>query len=467
MIWLIILAGLILRLISLNQSLWLDEAISTLAVKNYFLRDLVAQYAKADFHPPGWFIILWFWTKIFGYSEIAVRIPSVIFGILSIWILYLLGKKLLSEKLGIAAALLLAVNPLHIYYSQEARMYGMATLAVLINFLIITKLVKGERFRILYLTASNLFVLSSDYLTYFILPAQFLILWLLKKDTLRIWILSLATACLLGIWWLPVFLGQIGVGTVATNQLPAWKSVVGGFDIKSIPLTIVKFIIGRISLADKFLYGFLLLPICSLFGLLILKGFKSANDNVRKLIAGWIIIPLLLVSVTSLIIPVYNYFRLLFILPGFLLLMAFGILSFKKNLSYLFLIIVLLIELSCTFIYLFNPSFHRENWKGLVNFLSNKKALVLFESTGVFSPFTYYSDSSLNAQGALKNFPARSVQDVIDLAGVNKDIFLVEYLVEISDPQRFVERRLDEIGYKKVATENFVGVGFVNHYVKE
>ena len=79
MIWVILLLGLILRTVSLNQSLWLDEAINTLAVRDYSLIDLVAQYAKADFHPPGWFIILWFWTKLFGYSEIAVRIPSIIF----------------------------------------------------------------------------------------------------------------------------------------------------------------------------------------------------------------------------------------------------------------------------------------------------------------------------------------------------------------------------------------------------
>src|SRR3989338_1092025 len=100
MIWLILLLGLILRLISLNQSLWLDEAINTLAVKNYSFFNLITEYAKADFHPPGWFITLWFWTKLAGYSEISVRIPSVLFGALAIWFTYLIGKKLVSKNLG-------------------------------------------------------------------------------------------------------------------------------------------------------------------------------------------------------------------------------------------------------------------------------------------------------------------------------------------------------------------------------
>ena len=138
----ILLLGFILRLVSLNQSLWLDEAITVLAVKNHSFLQIITQYIGGDFHPPGFYLLLNLWTKIFGYSEVSARFPSVLFGVATIWIVYLLTKKLFSEKVGLLAAFLLAINPLHIYYSQEARMYAFAAFAVSLSFLFFIKLIK-------------------------------------------------------------------------------------------------------------------------------------------------------------------------------------------------------------------------------------------------------------------------------------------------------------------------------------
>lgn len=468
MIWVILILGLILRVISLNQSLWLDEAINTLAVKNYSLFNLISEYARADFHPPGWFIILWFWTKLAGYSEIAVRIPSVIFGLLAICFTYLIGKKLVSKNLGILAAALIAINPLHIYYSQEARMYSLATLAVLINILFLIKLVKGEKVNPLLLIVSNLLVLASDYIAYFIFPAQLVFLIVIrKKEIIKTWIIALICALALGIWWLPVFLNQLNVGSVASANLPTWKFVLGAFDFKTLPLTYVKFIIGRISLADKFVYAAILLPVCTFFGYLLWRGFKSQSGLVQKLLMAWIFVPLILATAISVKVPVYNYFRVLYILPAFIILLSLGILSFEKRKKYIFLSTIVLIELFCTSIYLLNPAYHREDWKGLVDFLKGKPALILFESSGTLPPFDYYNKGNINTKGALKDFPARDEQDVAELEDLSEDIYLVDYLVEISDPNRLVAKKLVESGYTQTGTSDFTGVGFIYHYVKE
>mgnify|MGYP001595044439 CR=1 FL=1 len=466
MIWIILILGLILRLISLNQSLWLDEAINTLAVKNYSLFDLITQYARADFHPPGWFIILWFWGKLFGYSEIAVRIPSVIFGAITIYITYLIGKKLVSRKLGIIAALLISVNPLHIYYSQEARMYALATLAVSVSILLFLKAVKGEKPNLFFLILSNIFVLLSDYIAYFIFPAQLVFLWFYRKEFLKKWFIALLLAVTSGFWWLPTFLGQFDVGSVASANLPTWKLVAGAFDFKTLPLTFVKFIIGRISLADKTLYAAVLLPICSLFAYLIFKGVKYLNDSPKKILLAWIIIPPLIATIISFVIPVYNYFRVLYILPSFIILVSLGILSMKRF-KYIFLSLVILIELFCALVYLLNPLYQREDWKGLVSFFRNKPALILFESSGTLPPFDYYAGGELKAKGALKDFPAKYESDVVDLIETEREIYLVDYLVQISDPNRLVAKRLTNLGYKQLDIKNFTGVGFVYHYVKE
>lgn len=464
---LIILIALILRIISLNQSLWLDEAINVLAVKNNSLIDLVTQYARADFHPPGWFILLWGWTKVFGYSEIAVRMPSVIMGVLSIWIVFLLGKKLFSKNVGLVAALLLAVNPLHIYYSQEARMYVMATLAVLINIFLLAKLIKGEKLNSIFLIFSNIFILISDYIAYFIFPAQFIFLLLYKRELIRKWLLALGLAVLSGFWWLPTFLGQLNVGSIASSNLPSWKLINGAFDFKTLPLTFVKFIIGRISLADKVMYTTLLLPVCGLFIFLLWKSVRKINQE-KKLLLIWLIAPLVIATVISVFVPIYNYFRVLYVLPAFIILVVLGIVSFKNKFKLFFLGVVLMIEMFCNAVYLFNPMFQREDWKELVNFFRTQNSpTILFESSGTLPPFDYYAKGSLNGKGALKDFPARYEDDVIDLSGAGEDIYLVDYLVQISDPNRLVDKELKDLGYEQTDIKDFTGVGFIYHYVKK
>lgn len=467
----ILIIGLVLRLVSINQSLWLDEGINIMAAQKFSLLGMVTQYATADFHPPGWFIILWSWGKMFGYSEIILRLPSVFFGLLTIYAIFLIGKKLFSKNFGLIAALLLSINPLHIYYSQEARMYSLATLAVAVNILLLIKIIKGEKLNIIFLIISNLVVLSSDYIAYFIFPAQLVFLLLIKKrEILKKWIVAFIGSILLGIWWIPTFLNQLNVGATASVNLPTWKFVVGGFDFKTIPLTFVKFIIGRISLTDKVIYVIVMLPICSLFVYLLWRGIKSVDNLSRKILLAWVVIPILFATIISVVIPVYNYFRVLFIVPAFVTLIAGGIISFKGRLRYGFLASIILIEVFCSLVYLLNPSFQREDWRGLVYFFSNhKNSPVLFESSGTLPPFDYYAKGNLNAKGALKDFPVRDENSVLNLGDLLKDsseVYLVDYLVQISDPYRLVAKKLDALGYKETDIKNFNGVGFVYQYVR-
>ncbi len=468
----IVFIASILRIINLNQSLWLDEAINVLATKNYSLLGMITEYAKADFHPPGYFIIIWIWTKIFGTGEIAVRIPSLIFGVLTIYVVYLIGKKLYSKTLGFLSAFLLAINPLHIYYSQEARMYSLATLAVSLNVLLFIRLIKGEKFNSFFLIVGSFLVLLSDYVSYFIFPAQFIFLLILKKkEIFNKWFTSLLFALLLFSLWMPIFLDQLNVGSVTSERLPAWKLIVGGFDFKAVPLTFVKFIIGRISYPDKFIYTAVLLPVCLLFLFIILRGIKFIKDLERNLLIIWLGIPIILGTIISFIIPIFSYFRMLFILPAFIFTVALGIISFNSRLRIIILVIVTLIQLYSTSVYLFNPSYQREDWKGLVKFLisSDKNSLVLFESSGTLPPFNYYAKGTLNAKGALRDFPVKDAKGLADLENFSKglkDLYLVDYLIDISDPKGLVKEKLNMLGFQLVEIKDFHGVGFLYHYAK-
>lgn len=471
MIFFIIILAFFLRLINLNQSLWLDEAINIQAVQAYSLESLITKYSIADFHPPGYSIILWTWGRLFGFSEIAMRMPSVIFGIISVWLIYLIGKKLLSKYLGLMSAFLLAINPLHIYYSQEARMYSFSTFAVLINFFLLIKLLKKEKLNFIFLILSNYLVLMSDYVAYLIFPAQFILLLIFYRSRVKKWLISFAFSLLLSFWWLPIFIVQFDVGVTTASKMPVWRLVVGGFDIKAIPLTFVKFIIGRISLVDKFIYAIILIPITLLFSTLVIRGILFLRRVERNILIAWLFFPIILGALISFVIPIFSYFRFLFTLPSFIILVALGIISFRPKVKYILISLVILIYSISTLIYLFNPNFQRENWKGVVNFLKtkNNNLLVLFESNGVFPPFEYYAKGSIDASGALDNFPASSMQDLANLEEeliYRKDIYLIDYLVDISDPNRLVKEELEQSGYKITETHDFVGVGFLYHYVK-
>lgn len=475
MIWIILILAFLFRIISINQSLWLDEAINVLAVKQFSLVDLVTKYAVADFHPPGWFAILWIWGKLFGYSEISVRFPSIIFAILTVYLVYLIGKKLFNANLGLIAALLISINPLHIYYSQEARMYSLAAFAVTLNMYLFINLLKGSKESIwskLIYVLSNILILMSDYVAYFIFLAQLILLLLIKNKTIiKSWFLSILLSGIFTSWWIPIFLNQLRVGSEAVSSIPAWGTVVGAIGFKQLILTYIKFIIGRISFSNHIIYILVFIPVGTIFLYLIWQGFKFTQKIVRNYLVIWLFLPIIIASLVTLVIPIYSYFRLLFVLPSFLILVAFGIYSFNKKIKLIFLFLIVIIEVIFSSTYLFNKNFHREDWKSLVSFFKSRSDnKIIFESSGSFSPFDYYADKNAEGMGALKKIPAENIGDLINLENVlhdSRDVYLVDYLVEISDPKRLVAKKLNELQYKQSEIINFRGVGFVYHYIKE
>jgi 4-amino-4-deoxy-L-arabinose transferase-like glycosyltransferase len=119
----IVVIGAGLRFINIQySSLWADELYSMLSVHpdNSWYEIL---YMQRMYQPPAYFMLLWQWTKLFGYTEFSARLLSVLGGILAIVLSSMLGKKIKGNKLGIILALIVAFNPTQIIYSLEARFY--------------------------------------------------------------------------------------------------------------------------------------------------------------------------------------------------------------------------------------------------------------------------------------------------------------------------------------------------------
>lgn len=121
---LIIIVAFVLRVYRLGvDSLWLDESFSVVLSQN----DLsgMIHLANEDIHPPLYYLILHLFVGLPGKIEIMARMPSVIFGTLTILPLYFLTKDLFSRNTALVAALIYAVSFPSITYSQEARMYAL------------------------------------------------------------------------------------------------------------------------------------------------------------------------------------------------------------------------------------------------------------------------------------------------------------------------------------------------------
>lgn len=122
----IFLIAVLLRFPSLGlKSLWLDEAAS--------VRFATPVLENVDsIHPPLYYFLLHHTMTSLGDSEAAIRLPSAIFSLANVGLLYLLGRRLADRETALLAAALLAVSPLDVWYAQEARMYAAVACATLL-----------------------------------------------------------------------------------------------------------------------------------------------------------------------------------------------------------------------------------------------------------------------------------------------------------------------------------------------
>ena len=335
-IFLILLLALAMRLVVINQSLWLDESIGAYAVKNFTYQGIFEHFLTFDNHPPLYYLILKFWTDIFGYSEISIRFPSIIFGVGTVYITYLVVIRLASYGLCVAGLkkknnaqlvtcnmltaltvlLLLATSPLHIYYSQEARMYAMAGFFATLSIYSFLQIIKDKlhaKLRIYHLLLFSFSITAlvfTDYVPVFLLPVFFLVA-LLKKKPKSWWIKFMATflpLLILGMLWLPTFRVQSEKGKWLLATLPAWKTVAGGATFKQIALVWMKFVLGRISFSNKFLYYFLVIIASIPFGTSLFYAFRKKNSQ-SDIVWMWFGIPLVLGFLVSFWFPAFIYFR--------------------------------------------------------------------------------------------------------------------------------------------------------------
>lgn len=202
-------------------SLWFDEGVS-LYLARLPWHEVLLNIQFYDTHPAGYPVVLKLVSDLLP-EAVAGRLLSVICGTLTILVLYFLARSLMGSRAALLAALALAVSPLHIWYSQEARPYAAVALLVALSYLaLVTFHLKPSWLPASLYGASTLFALYYDYSALFALAPQAIILsyiaWVHRRNAFPIFISTLAALVL----FIPGALTMIGtVSAMAQERLLA------------------------------------------------------------------------------------------------------------------------------------------------------------------------------------------------------------------------------------------------------
>ncbi len=331
---LLVLVAFSVRIYALErQSMWSDEGLSTYRAQQSpaeILEGLIIidGVETVDTNPPIYFLLLHSWLKAMGNTIFSLRYSGVLLGTLAIPFIFALGSVIYGRWVGLVAALLMAISPLHVWQSQVLRNYSLLltlNLASAFGLFRYLQADSGEpkkvRWLVLWMIAGLLGIYTHYFgLFVFAFGVLALMLWLVRRWDIRqilgqkrFWlamllgVLVLIPALMIGFErfragqqydFFHVALGQVlahaagafGVGVAPDMIHPWWRMLPA-----------------------------LILAICGM-----LLGWRT-HRQLTIILLGYQVVPLGLMLLLSIINPLYNGVRHLLIgLPPFLLFAANG-----------------------------------------------------------------------------------------------------------------------------------------------
>ena len=210
----ITLLAAVLRLATLDlQSFWYDEAFTPVHVLHPSLFSTLRSVSHTENTPPLWYLLAWADSRVLGTGEIALRLPSALAGIATVPVAWAIGRELADRRAAIVCAALVAVNPLLVWYSQEARAYGLFVLTAALAMLCFLRAEREpRRGRMGAFALTGALALLSHYFAVFLLiPMALWLAW--DPRTRRRALPALAALAIVGIALLALISAQGGHGT--------------------------------------------------------------------------------------------------------------------------------------------------------------------------------------------------------------------------------------------------------------
>jgi 4-amino-4-deoxy-L-arabinose transferase-like glycosyltransferase len=177
---------------------------------------MLSTIPRTELTPPLYYLLAWGWSRLFGSGAVAIRSLSALIGVAVIPVCYLTARQLLNRRAGAIAAVLAALSPALIWYSQEARSYEMLILTsagALLFFVRSLEVLRGEAKAsstslVLWALLASL-SLTTHYFAAFLIAPQ--ALWLLVKareEQRRAVVLAVAAVAVVALALAPLALRQ-------------------------------------------------------------------------------------------------------------------------------------------------------------------------------------------------------------------------------------------------------------------
>lgn len=327
---------------------WYDEFHTYYAAKYFF-----SSYILNDIHPPLYFFFMKIWTMLFGFSELSIRFPSLIFFSINLNYYYLLINKLFHKKVAILSSILYIFLPYNLYYSHEGRMYSLFNMLVVLSFYFFVLFYEKNDSRYLkhYLVFTILMVYT-HYIGFFILFSQIIYLIYIKKFEFRI---NLILFYLI----IPVFIKAFYNFFKSNNHLPYHELTFNFF----YPLVNM---FGGSNLNNMFIDKLTVVSIfCLLSILLFLFSYRSGVSHYFFWLF-FLIFPLGLILVVSYFIPLVSVYRIQYVsffAIFYLGCVSYGIFSIRTNFKYVLAFIICIFFVFSTFQYSqFDSKIYNQEW---------------------------------------------------------------------------------------------------------
>jgi hypothetical protein len=502
----VLLLSAILRFYRLDeQSFWHDEGNSARLSERSI--DLIVEGTASDVHPPLYYLILHGWREWAGDTEFGLRSFSAFLGVVLVALTFALGRQLLgpvSHAVPIAGALFAAVNPALIYYSQEARMYELLAFLALSSTLLLVRLLRKPGWSFGTVLAYILTAVAGLYTHYFfpaVLLAHNLIFlsWLVRlfrpvkvksmeekvglanerpqnhdqlgvfgrdkpgniKNSpskgfwrdLGVWVAIMLAVFVLYLPWIQIFVRQVG-GRPASRPSPLSFLLESGKWMAFGPtIGLDEVVISLIAYTLLFILGIF-------FGRRVFRGGVSFSIT---LTLGFLI-PVAMMWLTGAIRPAFFKFLLVSV-PPLCLLAGSGFawswqLSSSRNFrpigqatAIILLVLVIWGTVRALFNMYFDPAYARADYRAIAAQIADEaypNAAVILNAANQWEVFTYYHEEGAPVFPIPTAYPdpVEIDAELTDIASRYDRIYAIFWGEAERDPQRLVERWLDDRAFK-------------------
>ena len=214
----------VLRLSTLDlQSFWYDEAFTPIHVLHPSLWATLRSVTHTENTPPLWYMLEWADSRLLGTGEVALRLPSALAGIATVPVAWAIAREIEgspTRRAAVVCAAIVAVNPLFVWYSQEARAYALFVLTAALAMLCFLRALREPTTRRMALFAlTGALALLTHYFAVFLLIGMALLL-LRDRARRRVALPAVGVLALVGLALLPLISAQGGQGTQWIGHWP-------------------------------------------------------------------------------------------------------------------------------------------------------------------------------------------------------------------------------------------------------